>query len=82
VRELQTGHREFFEKFVPEARIVLDELLDKYAEHGISQLDDLRVLEVPPLDRHGSVVEIASRFGGSEGLRTAISGLEEMLYAA
>ena len=82
VRELQTGHREFFENFVPEARVVLDELLDKYAEHGISQLDDLRILEVPPLDRHGSVVEIAGRFGGSEGLRTAISDLEDMLYAA
>ena len=82
VRELQTGHRDFFEKFVPEARIVLDELLDKYAEHGISQLDDLRILEVPPLDRHGSVVEIARRFGGSERLRTAISDLEDMLYAA
>jgi type I restriction enzyme R subunit len=82
VRELQTQHRDFFAKFVPEARIVLEDLLDKYAEHGISQLDDLRVLEVPPLDRHGSVVDIASRFGGSEKLRSAISDLEEMLYAA
>jgi type I restriction enzyme, R subunit len=82
VRELQTQHRDFFAKFVPGARIVLEDLLDKYAEHGISQLDDLRVLEVPPLDRHGSVVDIASRFGGSEKLRSAISDLEEMLYAA
>jgi type I restriction enzyme R subunit len=82
VRELQTQHCDFFEKFVPEARVVLEDLLDKYAEHGISQLDDLRVLEVPPLDRHGSVVDIASRFGGSEKLRSAISDLEEMLYAA
>lgn len=82
VRQLQTQHRGFLQNFVPEARIVLEDLLEKYAEHGISQLDDLRVLEVPPLDRHGSVVDIASRFGGSEKLRSAITGMEEMLYAA
>lgn len=82
VRDLQDQHRDFLESFVPEARIVLEDLLDKYAEHGISQLDDLRVLEVPPLDRHGSVVDIASRFGGGEKLRSAITELEEMLYAA
>jgi type I restriction enzyme, R subunit len=82
VRRLRADHRQFFEDFVPEARAVLEDLLGKYAEYGISQLDDLRVLEVPPLDRHGSVVDIASRFGGSEKLRSAISGMEDMLYAA
>ena len=81
-RRLHADHRRFFEDFVPEARAVLEDLLDKYAEHGISQLDDLRVLEVPPLDRHGSVVDIASRFGGSEQLRSAIASMEDMLYAA
>jgi type I restriction enzyme R subunit len=82
IRRLQTEHPDFLESFVPEARIVLEDLLDKYAEHGISQLDDLRVLEVPPLDRHGSVVDIARRFGGGERLRSAITELEDMLYAA
>ena len=82
VRRLRADNRSFLEDFVPEARAVLEDLLDKYAEHGISQLDDLRVLEVPPLDRYGSVVDIASRFGGSEKLRSAISGMEDMLYAA
>jgi len=82
VRRLRTEHREFFEAFVPQARSVLDDLLDKYAEHGISQLEDLRVLEVPPLDRYGSVVDIATRFGGSQKLRSAITAMEEMLYAA
>jgi type I restriction enzyme R subunit len=82
VRRARVDHADFFEHFVPAARAVLDDLLDKYAEHGISQLDDLRVLEVPPLDRHGSVVDIASRFGGSKRLRAAIDELESMLYAA
>lgn len=82
VRQLRTDHRTFLEAFVPEARVVLEDLLEKYAQHGISQLDDLRVLEVPPLDRHGSVVDIAGRFGGSKKLRSAILEMEEMLYAA
>ncbi len=82
VRRLRTDRRSFLETFAPEARAVLEDLLDKYAEHGISQLDDLRVLEVPPLDRHGSVVDIASRFGGSEQLRSAIADMEGLLYAA
>jgi type I restriction enzyme R subunit len=82
VRRLRTDQQSFFGAFVPEARTVLEDLLDKYAEHGISQLDDLRVLEVPPLDRHGTVVDIASRFGGSDRLRSAIADMEELLYAA
>lgn len=81
-RRIRTDHAAFLEGLAPEARTVLDDLLDKYAEHGITQLDDLRVLEVPPLDRYGSVVEIAARFGGPDKLREAIAKLEELLYSA
>jgi type I restriction enzyme R subunit len=70
----------FLETFVPEARAVLDELLEKYAEHGIGQLDDLRILEVPPLTEFGTPVEIAERFGGPTELRQAIETMEELLY--
>lgn len=82
VRRVRTERVDFLELFIPATRAVLEDLLDKYAEHGISQLDDLRVLEVPPLDRHGSVIDIANRFGGSERLRSAIDKMEGMLYAA
>ncbi len=82
VRRVRADRADFFELFVPAARAVLEDLLDKYADHGVSQLDDLRVLEVPPLDRHGSVVDIAGRFGGSERLRSAIDEMEDLLYAA
>ncbi|MGI8682801.1 MAG: EcoAI/FtnUII family type I restriction enzme subunit R [Mycobacteriales bacterium] len=80
--KLRADHREFLDSFVSEARAVLDDLLEKYAEHGVGQLEDLRVLEVPPLDRHGSVVEIAERFGGRVGLQDAVGRLEELLYSA
>lgn len=80
--QLRRDHAEFLTAFVPGAREILEELLEKYAEYGISQLDDLRVLEVPPLTRFGSPVEIAARFGGAGKLREAVEGLQELLYAA
>jgi type I restriction enzyme R subunit len=81
-RRLRKEHTEFLDEFRPEARAVIDELLDKYAEHGIGQLEDLHVLQVPPLTDLGSPVEIAGRFGGSDELRRAIADLQEQLYAA
>jgi type I restriction enzyme R subunit len=48
-RRVRKEHAEFFAAYQPAAREVLARLLDKYAEHGVSQLDDLGVLEVPPI---------------------------------
>ncbi|MEX2100434.1 MAG: DEAD/DEAH box helicase family protein [Acidimicrobiia bacterium] len=82
VRRVRKEHTDFFEQYQPAAREVLALLLDKYAEHGISQLDDLGVLQVPPLSSLGSPAEIAGRFGSSEGLKNAVARLSELLYAA
>ena len=73
---------DFFESFQPQARGVLAQLLDKYTEHGISQLDDLGVLEVPPLSSIGSPAEIADQFGSPGALRGAVEKLGELIYAA
>jgi type I restriction enzyme, R subunit len=81
-RRVRREHADFFERYQPEARAVLEELLDKYAKHGVSQLDDLGVLYTPPLDQFGSPIEIAQRFGGSEQLKAAVAALQEQLYAA
>jgi type I restriction enzyme, R subunit len=82
VRRVQKEHAEFFETYAPAAREILDYLLDKYAEHGIGQLDDLGVLQVPPLSSLGSPAEIAARFGSSEELKGAVVRLSELLYSA
>jgi len=79
---LTREHKEFFARFQPEAREILEQLLDKYANHGLDQLDDLHVLEVPPLSEYGTPVEIAGRFGGAHKLRQAVDQLEALLYAA
>jgi len=56
-RRVRKEHADFFEGHQPAARDVLAQLLDKYAEYGITQLDDLGVLEVPPLSTLGSPAE-------------------------
>jgi type I restriction enzyme, R subunit len=76
------GKHAFFERYTPKAREILRELLQKYAEHGPSQLQDLRILEVPPLSEHGSPTEIARLFGGPVDFKKAVSELEQVIYAA
>jgi len=81
-QRLRTDRRDFFEQYGPDARQVLDELLDKYTEHGTAQFVIPDVLEVPPISEHGNVIEIAQRFGGVEQLRQAVIQLQTLLYAA
>jgi type I restriction enzyme R subunit len=71
----------FFNTYTPAAREILSELLDKYADFGLKQLTDLHLaLKVPPLDRHGSVSEIAALFGGADKLRAAVDQMQALLY--
>jgi type I restriction enzyme R subunit len=81
-RRVRREHEQFLQEFQPAAREVLAYLLDKYAEHGIGELDDPAVLEVPPLSSLGTPVEIAARFGSAHALRTAVSRLSELVYVA
>jgi type I restriction enzyme, R subunit len=74
--------KEFFEKYGPEARAILGDLLEKYAEHGTTQFVIPDVLKVPPISERGNVIEIAQLFGGPEKLRDAVAELQALLYAA
>jgi type I restriction enzyme R subunit len=73
--------KDFWERYTPPARTVLNDLLDKYTDHGVTQLDDLQVLEVPPLSDHGTPVEIAGLFGGPAQLRQAVTELQGLIYS-
>jgi type I restriction enzyme R subunit len=79
---LARKHEDFFDRYGPEAREILHELVEKYAEHGLDQLRLPDILKVPPISEHGNPSEIASVFGGTEQLREAVNELEELLYAA
>jgi type I restriction enzyme R subunit len=73
---------DLFDTYGPEAHAVLEELLEKYASHGLAQFKMPDVLKLSPISNHGNVHEIAKLFGGVEALRRAIGLLQEQLYAA
>ncbi len=81
-QRLRSEKKDFFDQFGPDARAVLNDLLDKYAEHGVAQFLLPDILEVPPISEHGNVVEISRLFGGSDRLRQAVNELQTLLYAA
>jgi type I restriction enzyme R subunit len=70
----------FFNYFGPEAREILNDLLEKYAGDGELQFTLPDVLKVPPISLHGNVNEIINKFGGADQLRTAINQLQNLLY--
>ena len=81
-QRLREERKDFFDQYGPEARGILGELLEKYAEHGTAQFVLPDVLKVPPISERGNVIEIAKMFGGSEKLRDAVNQLQTLLYAA
>jgi type I restriction enzyme, R subunit len=81
-QRLRFEKKDFFEQFGAPAREVLDELLEKYTEYGAAQFVLPDALELPPVNRHGNVMEIAALFGGPEKLRAAVNELQTLLYAA
>ena len=68
--------RDIFHKYGPEAQKVLDALLDKYMNEGISQLENRKVLTLDPFRQMGSPASIAKLFGGNQQYFDAVHELE------
>ena len=79
---LKSERKDFFDHYAPEARAILEELLEKYAEHGDAQFVLPDVLQIPPISSHGTLGDILNLFGGADQLRAAVSDLQAALYAA
>ena len=73
--------RDVFGKYGDEAKSVLEALLEKFADHGVQDIEDAKVLELPPFDQFGSKTQIRRGiFGGVEQYSQAIHELEQALY--
>lgn len=77
---LRKEEKEFFNKFKPEARKILSEVLNKYIKYGTTQLDDVNIFKVPPISRYGNVLEISQLFGGAEELKSSLDKMQKLLY--
>ena len=78
---LRKGKIDFFEYFSPEARQILNEILDKYVKYGTEQFKIPDILRVDPICKHGNVMEIAKIFSGPEKLKEALDKMQKLLYA-
>ena len=72
--------RNYWTKYGDKARSVLEALLDKYAEEGIENLESMKVLTTPPLDKLGTATELVGLFGGKPQYLAAIRELESEIY--
>jgi type I restriction enzyme R subunit len=72
--------RDLFAKYQGKARIVLEALLEKYADAGILSLESFDILKVSPLRDLGTPVELVNLFGGKSGYLAALRELESELY--
>jgi type I restriction enzyme R subunit len=72
--------RDVFTTYGPQARAVLDALLEKYRDEGVLNLDDANVLKIAPFSAMGSVVQLINAFGGKEGFKKAVHELQDALY--
>ena len=73
--------RNVFGKYGEQARAVLEALLEKFADHGVQDIEDAKVLELPPFDQFGSKTQIRRGiFGSVEQYTLAVHELEQALY--
>lgn len=81
-RAEQVKKRDVFSKYGEQARLVLEALLDKYMNEGISELENIAVLKNDPFRKLGSPASIAKLFGGKEGYLKAVNNLVQLIYNA
>ena len=56
-------------------------LLEKYADTGIENIDDIKILTLDPFSKMGTASELVSAFGGKQGYMSALHELQNQLYA-
>src|SRR5258708_6422120 len=71
----------YFAKYEGKAREVIDALIEKYADAGITAIDSIDDLQVSPFTKFGTPFEIVNViFGGREKYLTAVKEIEISLY--
>jgi type I restriction enzyme R subunit len=72
--------KDVFTKYGPQARAVLECLLQKYQDEGVTELDDPRLLQIKPFDAMGTPVQLIKQFGNRQEFERAVHELQSALY--
>jgi type I restriction enzyme, R subunit len=81
-RAAQVRKRDYFTKYGDQARGVLEALLNKYADEGIENIEDIDILKVQPLNRLGTPMEIIKLFGSRDAYQGMVRELTDEIYKA
>ncbi|WP_425292386.1 EcoAI/FtnUII family type I restriction enzme subunit R [Clostridium sporogenes] len=73
--------RNYFGKYSNVAREVLEALLDKYMNEGISELESMEILKLDPFTKIGTPTKIITAFGGRDTYIQTVRVLEKQIYA-
>jgi type I restriction enzyme R subunit len=79
-RAEQVRKRDVFTKYGPQARAVLEALLQKYQDEGVTELDDPRILQIAPFDTMGTPLQLVKQFGNRKDFERAVLELQSALY--
>jgi type I restriction enzyme R subunit len=79
-RAANVKKRNVFAKYGDQVRAVLEALLQKYADSGITSVESMEILKVDPLSSFGTPMEIIKLFGDKSAYLAAIRELEKALY--
>ncbi|NLD16671.1 MAG: restriction endonuclease subunit R, partial [Tissierellia bacterium] len=74
--------RHYLYKYSDLAQQVIETLLDKYANDGIKEIEDTKVLQLKEFAQIGSPMKIVKAFGGKEAYIKAVQELENEIYLA
>lgn len=81
-RVARVQKRDVFSRYGPQARAVLEALLAKYQDEGVvAELDNVRILQIPPFNAMGTQLELVRCFGGKADFERAVHELQTALYA-
>ncbi|MEG0086792.1 MAG: type I restriction-modification enzyme R subunit C-terminal domain-containing protein, partial [Niameybacter sp.] len=74
--------RHYLYKYSGMAQQVLEVLLEKYANDGIKEIEETKVLQLQEFTQFGSPMKIVKEFGGKANYQKAIKELEDEIYMA
>lgn len=81
-RAANVKKRHYLYKYSDVAEQVIEALLDKYANDGIKEIEETKVLQLEEFAKIGSPMKIVKAFGGKEAYQKAVQELENEIYYA
>lgn len=73
-------NNEELKQYSDEQKNVINELLNTYQNKGVTELEQIRLLEIKSFNKFGGLVPIINLFGGKEKYINMIRNLKRMLY--